>query len=229
MADLPTPILRDFIITRSRVSEQIADALQEAIVSGRLKPGARLRESALASEIGVSRNTVREAVLILQRSGLIDHEVNRGMIVRALDIETVADLYRARETLELAGVRASAGADLAPVRQALAELDEAAHHGSVKATVERDLGFHAALVGLVGSARLDEYFAGLRSELRYYLATLSVAYNETERPADLVEQHACILRALEAGDRRTAATRTREHVRLNGRQVTDLLRSRDGG
>ena len=94
--------------------------------------------------------------------------------------------------------------------------------------MERDLGFHAALVGLLGSARLDAYFAGLRSELRYYLATLSVAYNETEHPDDLVEQHACILRALEDGDRRRAAARTREHVRLNGRQVIDLLRSRDG-
>lgn len=223
------PSLRDFAVSQTRATEQISDALQDAILRGELEPGARIRESALATQLGVSRNTMREAVLMLQRTGLIAHEVNRGTVVRPLDLGAVTDLYRVREVLELSAVRAvTPDTDLSPVATAVEGLRSAAHDGVVDETVQRDLGFHGAIVGLLESPRLNQYFAQLRSELRFYLAALSVAYRETESPDELVEQHAVVLRALQAGDGAAAHDRLRDHIRLNAGQVTELLSSRTG-
>lgn len=221
------PSLRGFSVSQLRTTEQIADALQEAIVSGALVPGGRIRESAVAAQIGVSRNTVREAVLMLQRTGLVAHEVNRGMVVRALDLEAVADLYRVRELLELSAIDSVDGdTDLRPVERALQAFDRSAHRGVVDETVQHDLGFHGAIVSLLRSPRLNQYFDMLRSELRFYLARLSVAYRETESPDELVEQHAVVWRALRDGERDRAHDLLRAHIRLNAGQVTALLAQR---
>jgi DNA-binding GntR family transcriptional regulator len=223
------PGLDDFAVSQLRTTEQIADALHQAIVSGALAPGARIRESAVAAQIGVSRNTVREAVLMLQQTGLVAHEVNRGMVVRALNVEAVADLYRVRELLELAAIDSvDATTDLRPVQRALQTFDRAAHRGVVEETVRHDLGFHGAIVSLLASPRLDQYFDALRSELRYYLATLSVAINESDTPDELVEQHAVVWRALSAGDTAEAHQLLQAHIRLNAGQVTALLTERGG-
>ena len=229
MNPLELPSLRSFAVSQLRTTEQIADALQEAIVSGALAPGARIRESAVATQIGVSRNTVREAVLMLQRTGLVAHEVNRGMVVRALDLDAVADLYRVRELLELSAIRSIGDhTDLRGVERALQSFDRAAHRGVVIETVQHDLGFHGAVVSLLGSPRLDQYFDSLRFELRFYLATLSVAYRETETPDELVEQHAVVWRALSSGELDRAHDLLRAHIRLNAAQVTSLLAPAEG-
>lgn len=71
----------DIKLRRTTTAQQVADGLSELIMSGRFEPGTRLRESAIAAELGVSRNTVREAVRVLQLGGLVRHEVNRGAVV----------------------------------------------------------------------------------------------------------------------------------------------------
>jgi DNA-binding GntR family transcriptional regulator len=217
-------VLADVSITPSTTVDRIVEALSEAILRGELAPGSRVRESALATQLGVSRNTVREAVLVLQQTGLVRHVVNRGAIVRPVDVGEVADLYRVREILELSGVGSVAGgADLSSVRSALDELEAAAFSGDVTSTVEQDLAFHGSIVGLLGSPRLDEYFVTLRQELRYYLAVISHAHKETEQPKALVEQHAIVYRALERGNADRAGTLLRDHIQLNARMVLELL------
>jgi DNA-binding GntR family transcriptional regulator len=218
------PVLEDLSIAPSTTVDQIVQALSDAILGGKLAPGTRVRESALAVQLGVSRNTVREAVLILQQTGLVRHVVNRGAIVRPLEPDEVADLYRVREVLELAAVKAaSAASDLTPVKIALDELEAAAVSGDVNRTVERDLNFHGSLVTLLRSPRLDEYFMTLRRELRYYLAAISYAHKETEAPHALVQQHAVVYRALKRGDNDRAHRLLREHIQLNARMVLELL------
>jgi DNA-binding GntR family transcriptional regulator len=218
------PVLEDISIAPSTTVDQIVQALSEAILRGELAPGARVRESALAAQLGVSRNTVREAVLILKQTGLVRHVVNRGTIVRPLEPDEVADLYRVREVLELTAVKSRTRAtDLAPVKAALDEFEAAAVSGDVTGTVERDLNFHGSLVALLGSPRLDEYFMTLRRELRYYLAAISHAHKETEAPHVLVEQHAAVFRALKRGNADRAHQLLQEHIQLNARMVLELL------
>ena len=74
-------VLGSVTIQRQPAAEQVAAALREAILSGRMLPGTPLREVAIATELGVSRNTVREAARVLGSEGLIRHEMNRGAMV----------------------------------------------------------------------------------------------------------------------------------------------------
>jgi DNA-binding GntR family transcriptional regulator len=154
----------------------------------------------------------------------VRHVVNRGAIVRPLEPAEVADLYRVREVLELTALESTTrGTDLGRVKVALDELEDAAVSGDVNRTVERDLNFHASLVALLGSPRLDEYFMTLRRELRYYLAAISHAHKETEAPHVLVEQHASVYRALKRGNAERARELLRAHIELNAHMVLELL------
>jgi DNA-binding GntR family transcriptional regulator len=221
------PVLANFSISRTSTAEQIAEALNDSIVRGELLPGSRVRESALATRLGVSRNTVREAARIVEQRGLIQYEVNRGAIVKRVSVEDTNDLYRVRELLELSAIAETRkSTDLSGVEQALTEFRTALRTADRNATVERDLGFHAAIVGLLGSPRLNRLFADLRHQLRFYLAVVSVEDRELTKPNDLIEQHGAVLRALQAGNRAQARTLLRDHLRISADRVAAVLRER---
>jgi len=220
-------ILEGLVIRRTTAAQQIADALSDMIVRGELAPGAPLRESALATRLGVSRNTVREAVRILEQGGLVRIEVGRGAVARQLESDDVADLYGVREVLELTALREAGIGDLTGVHEALAGLGRAARGGSEHDAVEQDLAFHASIVALLGNRRLDRFFGDVCAELRFFLAVLSHVDEEVKHADELVEQHAAVVRALEDGNRRRAVSLLRDHIRSNARRVTAVLRSRE--
>jgi GntR family transcriptional regulator of vanillate catabolism len=91
----------------------IEAALRARILSGDLRPGARLREPDLAASFGVSRFPVREALTALARDGLAEHEANRGFAVRAFGPEEVAEAYEMRALLEGQAARIAAERGLA--------------------------------------------------------------------------------------------------------------------
>jgi DNA-binding GntR family transcriptional regulator len=70
--------------SRRTRAEAVYEALQEAILSGRLEPGEHLRQQEVAEQWGVSQTPVREAFRRLESEGLVEHAPNRGVIVRGL-------------------------------------------------------------------------------------------------------------------------------------------------
>ena len=148
-------------VRRTTTAQQLADGLSERIMAGAFGPGDRLRESAIAAELGVARNTIREAVRILELTGLVRYEVNRGAVVIAPTREKIEALYTARERLETAALaRIPRPEQLQAITAAFDALAEAAETGSPE-VVDRDLAFHQAIVALLDSTRLDEFFAAL--------------------------------------------------------------------
>jgi DNA-binding GntR family transcriptional regulator len=80
--------------------EEAADAIRRAIISGDLHPGQRLREVALATDLGVSRPTLREALRTLVQEGLCEQEPHRGFAVARLDDQAIRDLTETRLVLD---------------------------------------------------------------------------------------------------------------------------------
>ena len=78
----------------------IEKRIKQAVVSGELKPGAKLSPSAVAVDLGVSHIPVREALTSLAASGYLEHRPRVGFFVRALSSEDLADIYHWREILE---------------------------------------------------------------------------------------------------------------------------------
>src|SRR3954465_7634113 len=135
-------------LDRSTLRERALESVRSAIISGQYRPGDHLGEVELATSLGVSRGTVREALRHLQQEGLVTAG-NRGMLrVNSLNPAEVRALFRVRAALEglaVAEIPASPEreAAVARLRKALAQLADA--DGDFAARVEADLGFHLLL------------------------------------------------------------------------------------
>ncbi|GAB7185279.1 DNA-binding transcriptional regulator GntR family [Kitasatospora sp. Ki12] len=166
-------------IERASAAQRVAEVLREHITEGRLAPGTRLSEEALGEALAVSRNTLREAFRLLADQRLVVHELNRGVFVKVLNPQDVADIYTLRLALETAGVRAlhsAAPERLAAVRTALARAEAAEALGDWVAVGTADLHYHQAVAGLAGSPRIDEAMAHLVAELRLAFAAVPSAH-----------------------------------------------------
>jgi DNA-binding GntR family transcriptional regulator len=170
---------RGLSIARSSTAERVSEAIRELIVRGELLPGTPLREHSLREALGVSRNTVREALRLLSRERLVVYNMHRGVAVRELDRDDVRGIFRTREPIEVVAIEYSAWAE----REALAALlapvevaEQAAVVDDWKVVATENLEFHQLIVELVGSDRLASFFRSLAAELR--LAFAAVEHQE---------------------------------------------------
>ncbi|NHC21961.1 GntR family transcriptional regulator [Nocardioides sp. IC4_145] len=188
-------------LDHSSTVDRVAQELRRAVFEGELESGTALREVALASSLGVSRPTVREALTLLVAEGLATREPHRGVSVTSPDPDSVRDVCRARAVLEGAGVRRWAEADEAlrdRVRTTLVAYTTAMADGaSYQLLNERHLAFHVSLVGLTGSPRLVHMAEQLVTELKLALAQVDRIRRNAHDQAD---SHQALLDLLEAGD-----------------------------
>ncbi|OAH11454.1 GntR family transcriptional regulator [Streptomyces jeddahensis] len=219
--------LDGLVARRTTTAQQVADGLSERILAGAFRPGERLRESAIATELGIARNTVREAVRLLEHGGLVRFEVNRGAVIISPTPETVEDLYTARERLETAALAMPiTGDQLAVVEEAYASLGTATASHERADIVAADLAFHAAIVASLGSSRIDAFYAGLTRELRFYLMALSAYEREYENPRKVVAEHEPLMDAVREGDAERAQREVRHHIATNAERVQRILAAR---
>jgi DNA-binding GntR family transcriptional regulator len=176
----------------------------------------------------VARNTIREAVRILELGGLVRYEVNRGAVVISPTPEKVEALYTARDRLETAAVgRTPSPGQLAAIKDSFDALAEAAGSRDARRIVDHDLGFHSAIVALLDSSRLDAFYAELTRELRFYLMVLSVEDREFENPDVLVAEHEAILSAIQSGHPDRAVAAVRAHIETNAVRLMEILAERE--
>jgi DNA-binding GntR family transcriptional regulator len=219
-------------IQRHSTTDQAAGAVREAILSGRLPPGTPLREVALAAELKVSRNTIREAARVLASEGLVRHEMNRGIVVTDITGQDVSDIYAARVAVEMAGTEALLAHRDPGVYSKLTGLVEQIEHafsrGDTAAVLDGDRLFHATLVAAAGSPRLQRFYAQLQQEQRLALSLAERSSHELGRTAD---DHRQLLDALRGSPEQARAQLT-AHLRAGETELQhllDLLDQREAG
>jgi DNA-binding GntR family transcriptional regulator len=210
------------VLPRARSTVDLAaEAVRAQIMAGAFRPGAALPETTLAQSLGVSRNTVREALRRLAADRLVSVEPHRGASVRTLTREDVADIYRARRHLELTAIDALA-ARAARTLNAPAPTEGAASgsDGQPPDAAEANRLFHTALVAVHGSRRVDEFFAGLMTEMRLGFLSLPdpAGFHAAYRP-----RNRAIARQLEAGDHAAARAALATYLADAEAQVTDAV------
>jgi DNA-binding GntR family transcriptional regulator len=211
-------------IRRVSTAEQVASLVRDRILRGEIKPGTSLREVVMAEAIGVSRNTLREALRILIQEGLVRHTVHRGITVTELSLESIGDIYRLRRVLEVSAAETGRLSDsgLDAIAAAVERLQRAAEEKDWAAVVEADMRFHGALVSLLGSERLDTFFWNVLSELRLGLVALDRASGDARRMSG---EHRKFFRLLKAGKRKECARALRKHLEVAERLVRDVVSS----
>lgn len=211
-------------IQRQSATEQVAAALRDAIVSGKLPAGTPLREAALAAELGVSRNTVREAARLLGGEGLVRHQMNRGIVVTEITAADIGDIYTARAAIETAAADALAAHRDPAIYQRLenlaGQIEDAFARHDVAAVLDSDRLFHATLVAAARSPRLSAFYSQLQHEQRLALSLAERASRALGRTAD---DHRVLLDALR-GTPTQAKNEVGNHLRAG---AAELLRLRD--
>jgi DNA-binding GntR family transcriptional regulator len=211
-------------IPKTKTSAAVADYILEEIFEGRLKSGDRIDLEEVCRELDVSRLPVREAIVMLERDGIVSSRYHRGVFVEPFDAESVIDDFEIIGMLSGVAVRRLADKRDPEVITALEGLiDElqAAPPSDRDRTVE-----------LVRTILTTEHRAGgsrrLRAELRAFTGYLPLVFRiSTDRSHDeTVEAHARVVRAIAAGDGEKAARYRLDDFRSAGKSVVEELERR---
>ncbi|MEV7724486.1 GntR family transcriptional regulator [Streptomyces sp. NPDC087917] len=157
-------------VTRNTLRQQIADALRDEVLAGRLPPGKEFTVKQIAEQYEVSATPVREALVDLAAQGLLESVQHRGFRVRVYSVDDFRGMIEAR-TLILdgifrrmveRGVAAGASEMLVSVRRRAEEARRAVLSGSLEVLIGYDLRFWRELSGLVGNTYISEFLHRIR-------------------------------------------------------------------
>jgi DNA-binding GntR family transcriptional regulator len=191
--------------------DRLAATIQSRVLSGEIATGTRLRQESLASEFGVSRTPVREALHRLQQDGIIERG-ERGLEVVAPSAEQILEIYEVRVVLEAAACEAAARrrteVDLVRLRGVL-ESSPKAKGATAEALTLANSQFHEAVWQASHNGTLIDLLERLHVHLRRYPST-TLTY--PGRWDEALGEHAALVAAIDAGDARKAARIGREHM-----------------
>jgi len=193
-------------------ADQIADRIVDAILAGRLAPGQRLGEQALADLFGVSRTLVREAMARLSARGMVEVNARRGWFVVQPSLDEAREAFGARLALETGLLHGLAGplppASLQRLKDHVAD-ERAAIAGGDAGERSWLLGdFHVCLAECAGNSLL----ADILKDLTARTTLIATLYQSTHAAGASNAEHALIVAALEAGDTALAIERLRAHI-----------------
>jgi GntR family transcriptional regulator, transcriptional repressor for pyruvate dehydrogenase complex len=218
------------------VYQQVADRVAEAILAGELPPGEPLpNERELSQQFGVSRSTIREALRALQARGLVVSSGSRTRPLRTVGLvegatgplrEALVHLFRLRRVrlsdlvdvrcaLEAAALeRAAEDPDPLALRETRTALEDMQKNDiSVEEFDEADVRFHLALVAASGNEAMHLVMLAVRDSIAHHLLeALRLVPEPPETFRILADQHATILKAVEAGDAAQSARLIRQHI-----------------
>ena len=200
---------------RRVLMDDAADALRDAILSGRLAPGARLIEDDLAAMLQVSRGPIRQALTRLQHEGLVIHETHRGASVATVSADDIDEIYSLRMALErLAFARAcdfATSEDFLLIERRLDAFGRIPRKLVTRQKVaEIDIDFHAAVFQAARHSRLLAAWRGLRSQVMLFLL-LRDALPADYRDSWLLD-HQSLLEVLRRRDKRAAMAASEAHI-----------------
>ena len=200
---------------RRNLAEDITARLRQAIVSGRVKPGAPLAEPVLAAEFGASRAPIREALIALEREGLVEFNDRSRTRVRSLTAKDFEEICSMRIALEGLAARIAApkwdAQDSRAIEENLARQEQAATLGELS---HLDVEMHEYVVNLSGHRRLIAAWGGIRWQFEMCLAhTHRLQEKLAFEPRRItVSSHRRLLAALASGDPELAAKTMAAHA-----------------
>jgi DNA-binding GntR family transcriptional regulator len=191
---------------------QIADMLRRAIITGKLRPGTVLVETALAEQMSVSRAPIREAIQILESDGLIETVAYKGKRVKPLTAREVEEIYGLREMFEIMAVRRilERRRPVDALWQHCQAMEQAAASGDREALTAADEAFHRTLIRLSDHDLLLTLWNSLFLRIHQIMALRNTAQPNL---VDIAANHAPIVHAIEAGDVDHAVQLISEHTR----------------
>ena len=214
------------LLRSSSLGTVVQQEIERLIVSGTIRPGAKLTEAMLSERLGVSRGPIREAFRVLEEAGLVRQKKNRGVFVRDVPLDEALEIYELRAVLEAhIGQRLASAIQPAQLRELRAMVSSM--EAAVKANQSDryhllNLSFHDRMLEFAGNRKLATLYRRLIKELSLF-RRMNLA-DEAVLPVSITE-HRRILKAIASGDPQAAAQAMREHVHASRERTTQHLAS----
>lgn len=200
------------------LAASIAERLKRLIHEGGIKPGDRLNEATLATQMGTSRGPIREAIRMLTGMGLVTPVANRGVFVRQVSVAEMLELFELRALLfGFACERATefmTAARLKTLNALVGQMETAARAGKGAAYYELNLRFHATILEFSNNRRAAQAYDECVKELHLFRRP---AFGYAAKMARSNAEHRSIIESMGSGKGAEARKRAEQHV-LSGRQ-----------
>ncbi|NJP50412.1 GntR family transcriptional regulator [Streptomyces sp. SBST2-5] len=221
-------------VTRSTLRQQIAEALRDEVLAGRLQPGQEFTVKEIAEQYGVSATPVREALVDLSAQGLLDADQHRGFRVHEYSAADFRGMIEARSLVtdgmfaaltegrlaRLAPEEPRVAAALAGVRRRGEEAQRAALAGDLTVLIGYDLRFWRELGALFGNPYLSDFLHRLR--VQTWVCVVQQLRRVPDLRGRLWSEHTALVDALSRGDLE-AARATVESYNAHGLALVDRL------
>ena len=205
---------------------QVRESILGEIAAGQLAPGERIIQEQIAQALGVSRQPVQQALLLLRNEGALRDAPGRGLIVAPLVADEVQHMYDMRAVIEGLACRLAAqrGAErAAALGPALIDAGrKAVAAGSVAKMVAADMRFHQFIYGLSGNPLIAPAMAAHWTHTQRVMGEVLV---RDEAPRDIWDQHAKIIDAIARGNADKAETLARGHITQAARFMVTRMRA----
>lgn len=210
--------------TGRTLSERVAGSLRLALTSGYLEPGEWIDQDLIASDLGVSRTPVREALRRLESEGFIEVQPHRGATVPTLSAQAIRDTFSVRRLLESEVVRLIT--PLIPdnvldeIDAALTETRLKLEKGELDSHLANDLYFHETLLAYVPNELLKDLIESINH--RVLLVRRFANLQHGEHVFESLDEHFGILNAIRQRDAEQAAKLMSLHLDLSSERVAQL-------
>ena len=198
----------------SRPIREIAyEVLKKAIITGEIPAGERIVETDYADRLHISRTPLREALRKLERDGLVEYVMRRGVIVHAFTTEDVDQIYTIRNSLEMLTlpyiIENATAEDIAALRAKLAEMDKLMEKDDVESLSPLARDFHTALTAISGKNRILRVIEGQDEYIRRFSA---MAIKQENRRSTAHEEHHHLVDLVESRDLPAFEALMKQHI-----------------
>ena len=201
------------LTAQPKLVEQVHEAILSEIAAGKLAPGERIIQEQIAHGLGVSRQPVQQALLLLRNQGVLRDAPGRGLIVAELDLDRVQNMYEIRAVMEGLAFRKAAENNAEHARKAGPALIQsgrkAVKSGSVAAMIAADKKFHDLIYALSENPMIAPMMEAQWTDTQRVMGEVLM---RDERPRDIWNQHEEMLDAVTKGDGGTAEKLARQHI-----------------
>jgi DNA-binding GntR family transcriptional regulator len=196
-----------------QVKDLVYERLRESLIDLTFAPGEPLREAALVARFGVSKTPIREALVRLEREGLVEIAPYRGARARTYNQADLREFYEVREILETECARRAAQGPDPEIREALVRnvdsSSSALARGDLRAVAERLDEFGELLLGQLKNGMVTD----LLTRLRAHLKRIGPKDHSEHHFGSVVDEHRAITDAIAARDPDEAQNLVRRHLK----------------
>lgn len=210
--------------------EQLVLALRKAVLAATLPPGARLIETKLAEQLGVSRGPLREAIFQLVEEGLLEQVPFRGTVVRSLSVADIQEIYSFRTLLESFAFKLVWDKRTPEFMRQLDSRHRALSYeisyGDQQQAIKRELDLHGLVYEFSKHRSLIDSWGLLRGRVHFYFTLHQQAHH---RAAALPDAHERYVALAKGDDLEAMLTEVEDHMRrgLGTLEAFVLERSRE--